>query len=53
MSRYLSFSFSFSSLLKMGLVKCEGESRLGRYKERVKEGEYGECILYSCMKIEQ
>jgi hypothetical protein len=24
-----------------------------RQKERVKEDEYGECILYSCMKIEQ
>jgi diphthamide synthase subunit DPH2 len=22
------------------------------HKERVKEGEYGGCILYSCMKIE-
>jgi hypothetical protein len=25
----------------------------GRHKEEVKEDEYGGCILYSCMKIEQ
>jgi hypothetical protein len=24
----------------------------GGYQERVKEGGYGGCILYSCMKIE-
>jgi hypothetical protein len=26
---------------------------VGGYKERVKEGEYGRSILYSCMKIEK
>jgi hypothetical protein len=25
----------------------------GGHKERVNEGEDGECILYSCMKIEE
>jgi hypothetical protein len=24
----------------------------GRHKERVKDGQYGGCILYSCMEIE-
>jgi hypothetical protein len=26
---------------------------VGGHKERVKEGEYGGSILYSCMKMEQ
>jgi hypothetical protein len=26
---------------------------VGRYKERVKEGEYGGCILSSCMETKQ
>jgi quercetin dioxygenase-like cupin family protein len=25
----------------------------GGQKKRVKEGKYGRCILYSCLKIEQ
>jgi hypothetical protein len=25
----------------------------GGHKERVKDSEYGGCILYACMKIEQ
>jgi hypothetical protein len=25
----------------------------GGHKERVKEGKYGGCILYACMKIKQ
>jgi hypothetical protein len=35
-------------------VPFEGEYQWeGRgHKERVKEGKYGGCILYSCMKIE-
>jgi hypothetical protein len=33
--------------LKMGTVEEGG------HKERVREGEYGRCILYSYMKIEE
>jgi hypothetical protein len=25
----------------------------GRLMERIKEGEYGQCTLYTCMKLEQ
>jgi hypothetical protein len=28
------------------------QRKRGEHKERVKEGEYGRCILYSCMEIE-
>jgi hypothetical protein len=36
-------------VLSGGLVPVGGK----RYKERVKEGKYGENIMYSCMKMEK
>jgi hypothetical protein len=38
-----------NQVLSGGKYLWEGEGR----KESVKEGKYGRCILYSCMKIEQ
>jgi hypothetical protein len=39
--------------IKQVLSGCGYQWEGGGDKERVKEGEYGECILYSYMKIEQ
>jgi hypothetical protein len=33
----------------MGPVQREYQQEEGEYKERVKEGKYGDCVLYSCM----
>jgi hypothetical protein len=40
---------------KIGLSRSGGgyQWEVCRYKEKVNEGEYGGCILYPCMKIEE
>jgi hypothetical protein len=32
---------------------CYGVSTIGKRMEMLKEGAYGQCTIYTCMKIEQ